>query len=60
MRPNTKILITIMFHNLSNQEFDYGKYKIFLYAKNNKDFKAHEKLINQKINGYSKLMLICY
>ena len=33
MRPNTKILITIMFHNLSNQEFDYGKYKIFYMQK---------------------------
>ena len=55
MRPNTKILIPISVHNLSNQEFDCEKYKIVLYARNNKDLKVHEKLINQKINGLEQI-----
>ena len=55
MRPNKKILIPISVHNLSNKEFDCEKNKIILYAKNNKDLRVHEKLINQKINGLEQI-----
>lgn len=50
MRPDQKFKIPITIQNLSKTAFDCGKHKLFLFARNNKDLKVHEKSVSNVLN----------
>ena len=50
MRPNKKFKIPITIQNLSKTSLDCEKHKLYLFARNNKDLKVHEKSITSKLN----------
>ena len=50
MRPNQKFKIPITIQNLSKAAFDCTKYKLYLFARNNKDLKVLEKNVDNILN----------
>ena len=55
MRPNQKLKIPIAIQNLSKTAFDCGKFKLILFARNNKDLKVHEKNVTNLINAHQQI-----
>ena len=55
MRPNQKLKIPITIQNLSKTAFDCGKFKLILFARNNKDLKVHEKNVTNLINVHQQI-----
>ena len=55
MRPNQKIKIPITIQNLSKTSFNCDKFKLFLFGRNNKDLKVHEKSINNILNRQEQI-----
>ena len=50
MRPNQIFKIPITIQNLSKAAFDCTKYKLYLFARNNKDLKVQEKNVDNILN----------
>ena len=55
MRQNQKLKIPITIQNLSKTAFDCGKYKLFLFGRNNKDLKVYETNVNNILNSQEQI-----
>ena len=55
MRQNQKLKIPITIQNLSKTAFDCGKYKLFLFGRNNKDLKVYETNVNNVLNSQEQI-----
>ena len=55
MRQNQKLKIPITIQNLSKNAFDCGKYKLFLFGRNNKDLKVYETNVNNVLNSQEQI-----
>lgn len=54
MRKKQVKNVPIILYNLSGSEFDLKKHGVTLFARNNKDLKVHNKLLEDKINKNEK------
>ena len=55
MRPNSKKIIPLTIHNLSNTELDCDKNKVVIYGRDGKDLKIYSTLLKDKINKSEKI-----